>query len=169
MAKRGITLPRRWKNELLESIGDTRGWLTLVIVELKFAQLRPWTPSQHKRFPGLFRVAVRELLLVHARLGPIANQHTMEITNRESATFGYLPMPVLHLIFAHLARSFAAIPITDFLVDLGLPVQDVDELLQLFAVRRNAELMWALVAYHSTWDLSEILLEDEEDSIHGAE
>jgi len=39
-----------------------------------------------------------EVLLIHARLGPIANQDAMEITDRKSVTFGDLPVMVLHLI-----------------------------------------------------------------------
>ena len=145
------------------------GWMMLAATELMFSKLIPWTPSQHRCFLPSFRLAVRELLLIHARLR--RDHQPMEIEQEqekekekekeeetEGISFGSLPVMVLHVIFGHLARGYADRTLPDFLTkDLGVEIADADLVLQEMEVNREAPLFWCLIGYHSAWDLFAIL------------
>ena len=171
LVKWGVTLPESWEPRLKAALNlkPEFGWMFLAATELMFSKLIPWTPSQHRCFIPSFRLAVRELLLIHARLRREQHQ-PMEIEQekekgkeREKETgggisFGSLPVMVLHVIFGHLARGYADKTLPDFLTkDLGVEIADADLVLQQVEVNKEAPLFWCLIGYHSAWDLSAIL------------
>jgi len=162
--------------DLIIGLGGT-GESILAASEYKYSRMRPWTPSQHHCFLQQFRVAVEELLLIHARLRRETNsgdnerekdkeekekekekEKDEEGTGRQrggGTSFGSLPVMVLHMIFGYLARGYAEKPMPEFLMEeVGVTsLKAVDTLLQLFMAQKPMEIR-PVIAYHSGWNAS---------------
>jgi len=170
LVKWGVPLPARWEPILRDSVIDLRGYgdSILAAAEYKYSRMRPWRVSQHHCFLHSFRVAVQELLLIHARLRREPNSGDDEQDNakekgkakeeertgrRGGTSFGDLPVMVLHIIFGYLARGYAEKPMPEFLMEeVGITsLKAVDTLLQLFMAQKPMKMM-AVVAYHSEWN-----------------